>query len=157
MASVMEHKRTCRESISIKYNEKGKNPFSCATKRQGLDGMDNGWKIRWRKEAVECLPDQGLWVFHYRCRREGIRPDVWCTATYKIIAVRQTGYVGAGSATSMEVGIEAIYSKKTGKITAPGGTNRTLFRQYNTRLKKDRWLWVHSARKCCNLQPWKSS
>lgn len=51
MASVMEHKRTCRESISIKYNEKGKNPFSCATKRQGLDGMDNGWKIRWAKRS----------------------------------------------------------------------------------------------------------
>lgn len=76
MASVMEHKRTCRESVSIEYNEKGNNPFSCATKRQGLDGMDNGWKIRWRKEAVECLPDRGLWVFHYRCRREGTRPDV---------------------------------------------------------------------------------
>ena len=67
--------------------------------------------------------DSGYFIIDADGKVSGMMSDV--TATYKIIAVRQTGYVGAGSATSMEVVIEAIYSKKTGKIIAPGGTNRT--------------------------------
>lgn len=107
----------------IYYNEKRKKIRPRARQRQGHDGMDNGCRTRWRKEAVECLPDRRLQGFHYRCRREGI------TATYKTTAIRQTnkkGWLG-----------DLHLFEEIGKIIALGGSNRALFDYNNTRLNID--------------------